>query len=99
MTLTTRILIAMGLGVVIGSLINLLNNTSWISESILAGAIDLLVNDIFDGIGVVFVKSRKQIFGFAFNFKGQSLLLGKSLDRFFHIGLTFFDHKYLFTRF
>jgi Na+/H+-dicarboxylate symporter len=59
MTLTTRILIAMVMGVVVGSALNVLTNIDWFADGVILKAIDIFVNDILDGIGIVFVASLK----------------------------------------
>jgi Na+/H+-dicarboxylate symporter len=59
MSLTSRILIAMALGVVVGSALNLLGNVNWLAEATLLGLKTFLVDNIFDGIGLVFIASLK----------------------------------------
>ncbi|MFT5133259.1 MAG: Na+/H+-dicarboxylate symporter [Gammaproteobacteria bacterium] len=59
MTLTTRILIAMVMGVVVGSALNVLTNIDWFADGVILKAIDIFVNDILDGVGIVFVASLK----------------------------------------
>jgi Na+/H+-dicarboxylate symporter len=59
MSLTTRILIAMAMGVFIGSAFNIVINMHWLGDGMLANATDILVDDIFDGIGKIFIASLK----------------------------------------
>jgi Na+/H+-dicarboxylate symporter len=59
MSLTSRILTAMALGVVVGSALNLLANVNWLSADTLMGTRTFLVDNIFDGIGQVFIASLK----------------------------------------
>ncbi|MCZ6525589.1 MAG: cation:dicarboxylase symporter family transporter, partial [Gammaproteobacteria bacterium] len=59
MTLTTRILIAMALGVLLGSLLNVLTNTQWLAEAAVLKVNDILVDGILDSIGLIFIASLK----------------------------------------
>jgi len=59
MTLTTRILIAMALGVLLGSLLNVLTNTQWLAEAAVLKVNDILVDGILDAIGLIFIASLK----------------------------------------
>jgi len=59
MTLTSRILLAMFLGIVLGSSLNFLISMGWLGEGVLFKAVDILVEDILDGIGLIFVASLK----------------------------------------
>ncbi len=59
MTLTTRILIAMALGVVVGSMLNVLLNMHWLTGAVIMQVNTILVDGILDGIGLVFVASLK----------------------------------------
>ena len=59
MTLTTRILLAMVLGVFMGSALNVLGNMDWLADGVLSKVLDILVNDILDGVGTIFVASLK----------------------------------------
>ena len=59
MTLTTRILLAMAMGVVVGSVLNVFTNMHWLGDGMLLKASDILVNDVLDGVGLVFIASLK----------------------------------------
>ncbi len=59
MTLTTRILIAMVAGVLLGSLLNLMVSGTGISDSLRSGIQDLLIGGLFDVVGQVFIASLK----------------------------------------
>lgn len=58
-SLTTRILVAMALGVVAGSILNVLISLDWIPKSLTTGLDDFLVNGVLDGVGQVFIASLK----------------------------------------
>src|SRR6056297_344405 len=59
MTLTTRILIAMVGGILVGSLLNLMVSGSGISDTLRAGIQDLLIGGVFDVVGQIFIASLK----------------------------------------
>lgn len=59
MTLTTRILIAMVGGILMGSLLNLMVSGSGISENLRSGIQDLLIGGLFDVGGQIFIASLK----------------------------------------
>lgn len=59
MTLTTRILIAMVGGILMGSLLNLMVSGSGISENLRSGIQDLLIGGLFDVVGQIFIASLK----------------------------------------
>ncbi|MFN2328269.1 MAG: dicarboxylate/amino acid:cation symporter [Chromatocurvus sp.] len=59
MTLTTRILIAMVGGILVGSLLNLMVSGSGISENLRSGIQDLLIGGLFDVVGQIFIASLK----------------------------------------
>ena len=59
MNLTTRILLAMALGVVVGSILNVLSNTEWLAEASAVKMNSVLVDGVFDGLGQIFVASLK----------------------------------------
>lgn len=59
MTLTTRILIAMVGGILVGSLLNLMVSGSGISETLRSGIQDVLIGGVFDVIGQIFIASLK----------------------------------------
>lgn len=59
MTLTTRILIAMVGGILVGSLLNLMVSGSGISETLRSGIQDLLIGGLFDVVGQIFIASLK----------------------------------------
>ncbi|TCO74650.1 dicarboxylate/amino acid:cation symporter [Chromatocurvus halotolerans] len=59
MTLTTRILIAMVGGILVGSLLNLMVSGSGISETLRAGIQDMLIGGVFDVVGQIFIASLK----------------------------------------
>ncbi len=59
MTLTSRILLAMFLGVFVGSALNFITNMDWFVVDRISWAIDILVDDILDGVGLIFVASLK----------------------------------------
>jgi Na+/H+-dicarboxylate symporter len=59
MTLTSRILLAMVLGVFVGSALNIITNMTWLTEGRITWAIDILVDDILDGVGLVFISLLK----------------------------------------
>jgi len=59
MTLTTRILLAMASGIVLGSIINLLTNNGLLSEGVQLVIDNYLVGGLFDVVGRVFVASLK----------------------------------------
>ncbi len=61
MTLTTRILIAMVAGIVLGSILNLLSVQGWLPESAQTFVNDYLVGGLFDVIGRIFVASLKML--------------------------------------
>ena len=59
MTLTTKILLAMVLGVVSGSILNLVFSSNILSEAYVLELRGFLVDGILDAIGKVFVASLK----------------------------------------
>lgn len=59
MTLTTRILIAMVGGILVGSLLNLMVSGSGISDTLRSGIQDLLIGGVFDVVGQIFIASLK----------------------------------------
>ena len=59
MTLTKKILIAMVLGVVLGSILNIITNMDMFAVGMMAKASDILINDVLDGVGIVFIASLK----------------------------------------
>jgi Na+/H+-dicarboxylate symporter len=59
MTLTTRILLAMALGIVLGSSLNLLEAQGWLAEPLQAFIDDYLVEGFLDVIGRIFIASLK----------------------------------------
>lgn len=59
MSLTNRILIAMVLGVSLGSLINLLESSGALDHALLLKTSNFLVSGIFDSIGQIFIASLK----------------------------------------
>jgi Na+/H+-dicarboxylate symporter len=61
MTLTTRILIAMVAGIVLGSIFNLLSTQEWV-PAVVQGVIDKqLVGGLFDIVGRIFIASLKML--------------------------------------
>ncbi|NKB37328.1 MAG: cation:dicarboxylase symporter family transporter [Gammaproteobacteria bacterium] len=59
MSLTARILLAMVLGVIAGSVLNLLFSTQVLSEAFATDVYDFLVAGLLDGIGRIFIASLK----------------------------------------
>ena len=59
MTLTTRILLAMVGGVVLGSLLNLMINGTGVSDGLRAGIQTFLIGGLFDVVGQIFIASLK----------------------------------------
>lgn len=59
MTLTTRILLAMAMGVIVGSALNVFTNMHWLGDGMLLKVCDILVNDVLDGVGQIFIASLK----------------------------------------
>ena len=61
MTLTTRILIAMVAGIVLGSILNFMSVQGWFSESAQTFVNDYVVGGLFDVLGRIFVASLKML--------------------------------------
>lgn len=59
MTLTTRILLAMVSGILVGSLLNLMVSGTGISDTLRSGIQDLLIGGLFDVVGQIFIASLK----------------------------------------
>jgi Na+/H+-dicarboxylate symporter len=59
MTLTNRILLAMVAGICVGSLCNLLLNTTWLPDTFRVILDDYLIGGLFDVVGRIFVASLK----------------------------------------
>ncbi|MEQ8514017.1 MAG: dicarboxylate/amino acid:cation symporter, partial [Chromatocurvus sp.] len=59
MTLTTRILLAMVGGILVGSLLNLMVSGTGISDNLRSGIQDLLIGGLFDVVGQIFIASLK----------------------------------------
>jgi Na+/H+-dicarboxylate symporter len=59
MTLTTRILVAMAAGIVLGSILNLFSAQGWLAVGLQAFIDDNIVNGLFDVVGRIFVASLK----------------------------------------
>ncbi len=59
MTLTTRILLAMVSGILLGSLLNLMVSGTGISDTLRSGIQDLLIGGLFDVVGQIFIASLK----------------------------------------
>jgi Na+/H+-dicarboxylate symporter len=59
MSLTNRILLAMVAGVLLGSLLNLMLQTTVLSEGLRAFTADVLIDGVFDVVGRIFVASLK----------------------------------------
>jgi Na+/H+-dicarboxylate symporter len=59
MSLTNRILLAMVAGILLGSVLNLLLQSSAVSESVRVFTTDFLIDGVFDVIGRIFVASLK----------------------------------------
>lgn len=59
MTLTTRILLAMIGGILLGSLLNLMVSGTGISDNLRSGIQELLIGGLFDVVGQIFIASLK----------------------------------------
>jgi len=59
MSLTTRILVAMGLGIILGSLVNLSLGMGWLAGEFSLKIVNSFVYDFLDAIGRVFIASLK----------------------------------------
>jgi Na+/H+-dicarboxylate symporter len=59
MSLTAKILFAMVLGVMVGSILNVFTSMGWLGDGLFLTLNNILVNEIIDGIGQVFVASLK----------------------------------------
>jgi Na+/H+-dicarboxylate symporter len=59
MTLTTRIILAMVLGIVVGSALNLMNAQGWLGAGVQEWVGNYVVYGLFDVVGQIFVRSLK----------------------------------------
>ena len=59
MSLTNRILLAMVVGILLGSLLNLMLQTTVLSEGLRVFTTDVLIDGVFDVVGRIFVASLK----------------------------------------